>query len=68
MDSDLTSKFLSVKAFVPEMKNPGKGNIILMSSTAGRSVSLASAAYRAAQAATLMFMRHLAFELGPFGE
>ena len=67
LDSDLTSKFLSVKTFVPDMKARGRGNIILMSSTAGRSVSLASAAYGAAQAATLMFMRHLALELGPFG-
>jgi 3-oxoacyl-[acyl-carrier protein] reductase len=67
IDSDLTSKFLSVKAFVPDMKNRRKGNVILMSSSAGRSVSLASAAYGAAQAATLMFVRHLALELGPFG-
>jgi 3-oxoacyl-[acyl-carrier protein] reductase len=43
------------------------GNIILMSSASGRLVSQASAAYGAAQAATLMFMRHLAQELGPFG-
>jgi 3-oxoacyl-[acyl-carrier protein] reductase len=67
IDSDLNSKFLTVKTFVPEMKARGKGNIILMSSTAGRLVSLASAAYGAAQAATLMLMRHLAQELGPFG-
>jgi 3-oxoacyl-[acyl-carrier protein] reductase len=67
LDSDLNSKFLTVKTFVPEMKARGKGNIILMSSTAGRLVSLASAAYGAAQAATLMLMRHLAQELGPFG-
>ena len=67
LDSDLTSKFLSVKTFVPDMKSRGTGNIILMSSAAGRSVSLASAAYGAAQAGTVMFMRHLAMELGPFG-
>jgi 3-oxoacyl-[acyl-carrier protein] reductase len=67
LDADLNSKFLTVKTFVPEMKARGKGNIILMSSTAGRLVSLASAAYGAAQAATLMLMRHLAQELGPFG-
>jgi len=67
LDSDLNSKFLTVKTFVPEMKARGKGNIILMSSTSGRLVSLASAAYGAAQAATLMLMRHLAQELGPFG-
>lgn len=67
LDADLLSKFLSVKTFAPGMKAGGSGNIILMSSTAGRSVSLASAAYGAAQAGTLMFMRHLAQELGPFG-
>jgi 3-oxoacyl-[acyl-carrier protein] reductase len=49
------------------MKAKGQGNIILMSSASGRLVSQASAAYGAAQAATLMFMRHLAQELGPFG-
>lgn len=67
VDSDLTSKFLTVKTFAPDMKTRGKGNIILMSSTSGRQVSLASAAYGAAQAGTLMFMRHLAQELGPAG-
>jgi hypothetical protein len=36
------------------------GIIILMSSASGRLVSQASAAYGTAQAATLMFMRHLA--------
>jgi 3-oxoacyl-[acyl-carrier protein] reductase len=49
------------------MRAKGQGNIILMSSASGRLVSQASAAYGAAQAATLMFMRHLAQELGPFG-
>jgi 3-oxoacyl-[acyl-carrier protein] reductase len=37
-----------------------------MSSASGRLVSQASAAYGAAQAGTLMLMRHLAQELGPF--
>jgi 3-oxoacyl-[acyl-carrier protein] reductase len=67
MDVDLHSKFLAVKTFAPDMKAKGQGNIILMSSASGRLVSQASAAYGAAQAATLMFMRHLAQELGPFG-
>jgi 3-oxoacyl-[acyl-carrier protein] reductase len=67
MDSDLHSKFLTVKTFAPDMSVKGQGNIILMSSGSGRLVSQASAAYGAAQAATLMFMRHLAQELGPFG-
>lgn len=67
MDVDLHSKFLAVKTFAPDMKAKGQGNIILMSSGSGRLVSQASAAYGAAQAATLMFVRHLAQELGPFG-
>lgn len=67
LDADLTSKFLTVKAFTPAMKARGHGTIILMSSAAGRLVSPASAAYGAAHAATIMFMRHLAQELGPLG-
>lgn len=67
IDVDLNSKFLAAKVFAPAMKARGRGNIVLMSSTAGRLVSQASAAYGAAQAAGLMFMRHLAQELGPSG-
>lgn len=67
IEADLTIKFLTVKTFVPAMKARGHGNIILMSSAAGRLVSQASAAYGAAEAGTLMLMRHLAQELGPFG-
>lgn len=67
VNADLTSKFLTVTTFVPPMKEKRSGNIILMSSAAGRLVSLASAAYGAAEAGTLMLMRHLARELGSFG-
>ena len=67
VEADLNSKFLTVKTFAPAMKAQGQGNIILMSSASGRLVSQASAAYGAAEAGTLMLMRHLAQELGPFG-
>jgi 3-oxoacyl-[acyl-carrier protein] reductase len=67
LEADLTSKFLTVKTFAPSMKEKRGGNIILMSSAAGRLVSQASVAYGAAEAGTLMLMRHLAQELGPFG-
>lgn len=67
LDIDLTAKFLTVRAFAPVMRSRGRGNIILMSSAAGRLISQASAAYGAAQAGTLMLMRHLAQELGPAG-
>lgn len=65
--ADLTSKFLTVKMFAPPMREKRSGNVVLMSSASGRRVSQASAAYGAAQAGTLMLMRHLAQELGPFG-
>src|SRR5215469_15628001 len=67
VNADLTSKFLTARTFVPPMKEKRSGSIILMSSAAGRLVSLASAAYGAAEAGTLMLMRHLAQELGSFG-
>ena len=67
VEADLNSKFFTVKTFAPAMKDKGRGNIILMSSASGRLVSQASAAYGAAEAGTLMLMRHLAQELGPFG-
>ncbi len=67
IDLDLTAKFLTVRAFAPAMRDRGFGVIILMSSAAGRQVSEASAAYGAAEAGTLMLMRHLARELGPTG-
>lgn len=67
VNADLTSKFLTVKTFAPPMKEKRTGNIVLMSSASGRLVSQASAAYGAAQAGTLILMRHLAQELGPFG-
>ena len=67
VNADLTSKFLTVKIFAPAMKEKRAGNIVLMSSASGRLVSQASAAYGAAQAGTLVLMRHLAQELGPFG-
>jgi 3-oxoacyl-[acyl-carrier protein] reductase len=67
LDVDLTAKFLTVRAFAPPMRDRAGGTIILMSSASGRLVSGASAAYGAAQAGTLMLMRHLAQELGPAG-
>ena len=67
LDVDLTAKFLTVRAFAPAMRDRGSGSIILMASASGRLVSEASAAYGAAQAGTLMLMRHLAQELGPVG-
>ena len=67
IDSDLTSTFLTVQAFVPEMVARGRGSVITMSSSAGRQASRANAAYAVAKAGVVMLTRHLAAELAPSG-
>jgi 3-oxoacyl-[acyl-carrier protein] reductase len=64
---NLTSKFLTVKSFLPGMKRKGAGSIVLMCSSAGRAVSRASLAYSSAQAGVAMFVRNLAQQLGQQG-
>ena len=66
LDSDLTSVFLTIKAFAPAMAERG-GSIVLMSSSAGRQPSRANVAYAVAKAGLVMLARHLAAELGPSG-
>jgi 3-oxoacyl-[acyl-carrier protein] reductase len=67
IDSDLTSAFLTVRAFVPGMLARGRGSVVLMSSSAGRAPSRANVAYAAAKAGVVMLTRHLAAELAPGG-
>jgi 3-oxoacyl-[acyl-carrier protein] reductase len=67
IDTDLTSAFLTIQAFLPSMIGRGTGSIITMSSAAGRLPSRASAAYAAAKAGVSMLTRHLAAEVGPSG-
>lgn len=67
LDANLTSKFLTVKGFLPGMVERQRGAIILMSSSAGRLMGGASAAYAAAQAGAVMFARHVAQEVGRHG-
>jgi 3-oxoacyl-[acyl-carrier protein] reductase len=61
---NLTSKFLTVKCFLPGMKRKEAGSIVLMSSSAGRAASRASLAYSSAQAGVVMLARNLAQQLG----
>src|SRR5262249_16907377 len=63
LDEDLTSAFLTVRAFVPGMLARGGGSVILMSSAAGRAPSRANVAYAIAKAGVVMLTRHLAAEL-----
>ncbi len=67
LESDLTSVYLTVTAFLPAMIERGAGAIITMSSAAGRQPSGANAAYAAAKAGVVMFTKHLAHEVGKHG-
>ncbi|MEV0225911.1 SDR family NAD(P)-dependent oxidoreductase [Streptomyces sp. NPDC050704] len=67
LDSDLTSAFLTIQAFLPGMLERGRGSIITMSSAAGRQPSQANLAYGVANAGLVMLTRHLAAEIGPRG-
>ncbi|MFI8961629.1 SDR family NAD(P)-dependent oxidoreductase [Streptomyces sp. NPDC053493] len=67
LDSDLTSVFLTVSAFLPGMVERRSGSVVLMSSTAGRVPSGANAAYAVAKAGVVMLARHLALEVGRHG-
>jgi 3-oxoacyl-[acyl-carrier protein] reductase len=67
VESDLTSTFLSVSAFLPGMIEGGRGAIITMASAAARQAAHSSAAYAAAKAGVIALTRHLAAELGPDG-
>jgi 3-oxoacyl-[acyl-carrier protein] reductase len=67
LDSELTSAFLTVDAFLPGMIERRRGSIILMSSSAGRQPSRANVAYGVAKAGLVMLTRQLATEVGPSG-
>ncbi len=67
IESDLTSTFLTVSAFLPAMIARRSGLIITMSSAAARQPAKSSAAYAAAKAGVIAFTRHLAAEMGPTG-
>ncbi|MEY9864273.1 3-oxoacyl-[acyl-carrier protein] reductase [Catenulispora sp. GAS73] len=65
IDSDLTSVFLTIQAFLPGMVERRRGTILTMSSAAGRQPSQANLAYGVANAGLVMLTRHLAVEPGP---
>lgn len=67
LTSNLTSKFLTVKSFVPSMKKLGHGSIVIMSSSAGRSPSDDAYDYSTAQAAIPLLTQNLAQQLGSEG-
>lgn len=67
LDSDLTSTFLTISAFLPGMLERHSGTIVTMSSSAGRQAAGSSAAYAAAKGGVIALSRHVAGEYGPQG-
>lgn len=67
IESDLTSAYLTVTAFLPSMIERRTGSIVTMSSTAGRQPSPANIAYAAAKAGVVMLTKHLANEVAKHG-
>jgi 3-oxoacyl-[acyl-carrier protein] reductase len=68
IEANLTSTFVTVRAFLPAMIERRSGSIVTMSSISGRYLDkLTQAAYAAAKAGVIMFTRHLAIEVGAHG-
>jgi 3-oxoacyl-[acyl-carrier protein] reductase len=68
VEGNLTATFLTIKSFLPGMKQRSSGNIITMSSAAARRPHPQSPVpYAAAKAGIQMLTQHLAAQVGPFG-
>src|SRR5262249_14483470 len=68
VDGNLTATFLTIKSFLPGMKQRKTGNIITISSTAGRRPhSRSPIPYSAAKAGIQLLTQDVANQAGPFG-
>jgi 3-oxoacyl-[acyl-carrier protein] reductase len=68
VDANLTATFLTIKSFLPGMKERKAGNIITMSSAAGRRPHPRSPVpYAAAKAGIQLLTQDLAAQVGPYG-
>src|ERR1700683_5643716 len=68
LESNLTATFLTVKSFLPGMKERGAGSIVTMSSAAARRPTVASPVpYAAAKAGIEVLTQSLALQAGPSG-
>ncbi|MGH3521639.1 MAG: SDR family NAD(P)-dependent oxidoreductase, partial [Mycobacterium sp.] len=65
IDANLTTAFLTLRAFLPAMIERRQGSVVTMSSTAGRLPSPASPAYGAANAGLQMLTRQAALQVAP---
>jgi len=68
VDANLTATFLTVKEFLPGMKERGRGWIVTMSSAASRRPTpLSPVAYGAAKAGIELLTKQIAMQAGSFG-
>lgn len=68
VDGNLTATFLTIKSYLPGMKQRGHGSIITMSSAAARRPTAGSpVAYAAAKAGIELLTREVALQAGPHG-
>jgi NAD(P)-dependent dehydrogenase (short-subunit alcohol dehydrogenase family) len=67
LEANLTSVFLTLREFLPGMKERGRGAIVTMSSSSGRLPYHPAPQYAAAKAGLLMLTREAAHEAGPAG-
>jgi len=68
IDANLLATFLTLRCFLPGMKQRGRGTIITISSSAGRQAhGGAPLPYAAAKAAIVMLTQQLAAQVGPSG-
>jgi 3-oxoacyl-[acyl-carrier protein] reductase len=68
VDANLTATFLTIKAFLPGMRQRHRGTIVTMSSAAARRPTPQSPiAYAAAKAGIEVLTKELAAQAGPFG-
>jgi 3-oxoacyl-[acyl-carrier protein] reductase len=68
VDGNLTATFLTLKSFLPGMKARRSGNVITVSSAAGRRAHpMSPIPYAAAKAGLVILSQHLAAQVGPYG-
>jgi 3-oxoacyl-[acyl-carrier protein] reductase len=67
IDGNLTATFLSLKSFLPGMKERQRGSVVTISSAAARRAHPGTPIpYAAAKAGIIMMTQHLATQVGPF--
>ena len=68
VDANLTATFLTLRSFLPGMKRLGRGDIVTISSTAGRRPhSRSPIPYAVAKAGVQLLTQDVALQAGPFG-